>query len=101
MASMQLSYIGFFWFEVAVEDKSLQHHPQVCTMKVQEIMYSTWAFIEMTCCVPFLKSYKAKTEGAKLILAFHSRGYNFLKRVQNMSLLCIFSKMMSFLTIFM
>ena len=52
----------FFSFDVAVEDKSLQHHPQVCTMDVLEIMFSAWAYIEVTCCVPFLKSYKPVTE---------------------------------------
>jgi hypothetical protein len=52
-----------FWFEVAVEDKSLQHHPQVCTMKVLEIMFSTWAYIEMTLCEPFLKSYQLRKKG--------------------------------------
>jgi hypothetical protein len=31
----------YFSFEVAVEDKSLQHHPQVCTMNVLEIKFST------------------------------------------------------------
>jgi len=62
----------YFSFEVAVEDKSLQHHPQVCTMNVLEIKFSTWAFIETTLSVPFLKSYKAKTEVAKLIFLFLS-----------------------------
>jgi hypothetical protein len=47
---------------VAVEDKSLQHHHQVCTMDVLEIMFSAWAYIEVTCCVPFLKSYQPVTE---------------------------------------
>jgi len=71
-------------FEVAVEDKSLWHHHQVCTMNVLEITFSAWAYIEVTCCVPFLKSYEPVTEVEKLIFTFPSRGCNFLKRVHNM-----------------
>jgi hypothetical protein len=79
----------YFSFEVAVEDKRLQHHPQVCTMNLLEIKFSTWTCIETTLSVPFLKRYKAKTEVAKLIFPFPSRGYNFLKRVQKVQFLCI------------
>jgi hypothetical protein len=53
-----------FSFGVAVEDKSLQHNPQVCSMNVLKIMSSNWACVEITCGVPFLKSYKPVTEAA-------------------------------------
>jgi hypothetical protein len=41
---------------MAVEGKSLQHHPQVCTINVLEIMFGTRAYIEITSTVPFFKS---------------------------------------------
>ena len=79
----------YFSFEVAVEDKSLQHQTQVCTMTRLEIKFSTRTCIETALSVPFLKRYKPKTEGAKLIFTIHSRGYNFLNRVQKVQFLCI------------
>jgi hypothetical protein len=69
-------------------------------MNVLEIIFSAWAYIEVTCCVPFLKSYEPVIEVAKLIFALHSRGYDFLKEYTT----CDFhadSQKMSFLTNFM
>ncbi len=45
-----------------VEGKWLQHHPRVCTINFLEIMFGTRAYIEITSCVPFFKSYKPVTE---------------------------------------
>ena len=44
----------YFSFEVEVEDKSLQHHTQVCTMTMLEIKFSTRTCIEAALSVPFL-----------------------------------------------
>ncbi len=45
-----------FSFGESIEGKSLQHHPQVCTINVLEIIFGPWAYIEITRFVPFFKS---------------------------------------------
>jgi hypothetical protein len=63
---------------MAVEDKSLQQCPQVYTMTVLAIMLCSRAYVGITCCVPFLKSYKPVTEvvSAKLQQAItFEKGY--------------------------
>ena len=55
-------YHRTFSFGVSVEGKSLQHHPQVCTINELEIIFGTRAYIKITSTVPFLKSYKPITE---------------------------------------
>jgi hypothetical protein len=47
-----------FSIGVSVEGKSLQHHPQVCTINVLEIMFGTRAYIEITCSIPFFKFFQ-------------------------------------------
>jgi hypothetical protein len=47
---------------VSAAGKSLQQDPQVCTINVLEIMFGTRACIEITCSVPFLKSFKPATK---------------------------------------
>jgi hypothetical protein len=52
-------------------------------MIVLETMFSTRAYIEITCYVPFLKSYKPATEVGKVFCTFLTKGYNFGKGTQH------------------
>jgi len=36
-------------FGVSIKDKTLPHHPQVCTMNMLIMMLADWAYIEQVC----------------------------------------------------